>query len=1465
MDATVGHGRRPSEAQIALAQRAANDEEERALLRAHGGMLTAAAQQMRNLPIGEKLRDPANEHGIQHFTRLNSTLNLLFADRWRQDGRTDSDLVGSFLRVLAFIFAAPRTDAQGNLVGIGSVCSGEYCWTSERTAWNHLRQHVPMVANSLLELASHICLGAETGGVGLDLLNLLCYTRATSGWLAGAMGGIPYVTAGAQEAALVALSKLYVSVFRADSQPRSGLRTVIDRLTTYVVSCSENAGTAQQVPAINDATIQWYADNKQRGFMSLDEGARPVRAAHRSSSSSLVLTHAGERKNIQALVQHVWYRDRNLVGPAPPRRVPRAVDRAPSAGASFNGDFHHEQGVESVTAATAAGVRYAPRRPLHQRAPAVPAVVPDAGLRQVGPERLLPPDDPGEERARSRSRSRSNHGRSRSVSRGSSQNGQLRGRLDVPVGGESSVSAEQELAVGAVDHMVREDNMIREDQLVREDLLARGAASAFRGAEDQAPAGLQNPPPFAGMQLPVQNYGVNNLGGPSVGAGFGFVGDGARSRAGSLLTDHVSISEAGGQGDRGARAEHRVGPGRPPQAFREGRSIPLSAVGAHRGNQVPLRRAGSMVSSGFGAASGRAMPAGRVVGRGARPAVGAPRVGLRGSAAGPPRLPVGRPVRSALQELHALAAADYSDGLMRAGRPQSSLANAVAGGARSVVRSAPAARAGSSVVGGGDHPPAPSVMAVDSNGDVRARLPSVIAVDADGVAHARVPPPPVAGDGIRVAGQAAVLSVAMGAPGDEDVRPDPVVGPSPEQNGHVEEVPRRDGGVAVDEDPPRNPEENDRPSSALFGQRMNLEGHAPRRQEPSGRFLPGRSVPPNLVAGARQNARSVRNQHVEGNPFVDPPRREGADRPPPNNGRRMFSEGNASCAIRNGRPPPGGSPGGGSPGGGRPRRSRSRSRNIPNGGSWEMEFDPLVEPAVERYFDLSRLTEAEKTVSLHDLSSRRTAAHEPFKPVKAANPLAYRTIAKLCLGVCGYDIRGNPVTETVVCPPEGSLGDIIGVLSVQEIIRAEVRRLIARGSRPEMSFTLRGISLLALSGYGLHDLRRKLKLPTQLLDSPAGVRVTDLKLLETTLSRAALLMCSNYWPRSVFTLADHALEKLSESIYAVSALAKEAIAGGCELLHSALPELEAAVEDVVKAPLSYGELFVVCAVSHGLSSVMNSAGVPDSEQCRKLASMVNSCNKSKAAFDTRTKASFIVCCAAGMLLAAEQLEANGGLVTNSFFQVSEHDVLLDEVRDVLCNKFAKKPKVSPPPDNAKGRKNGGGGAGAGGGADVSKDTAPGGHGGKGAVAAPTTTAKNQISPHPGRSWLEQCCGQDFSAKESHAAQWCPKDLACFVIDPTRNNDPAVVAALGGCVWDDKTTIRKCPGDPQKCGWEHKEGAKSASAKALIAKINETIKKEGSKMAARTEEWSTRWKAGDFDFAKKTGGGGKGFQQKKTVK
>lgn len=197
--------------------------------------------------------------------------------------------------------------------------------------------------------------------------------------------------------------------------------------------------------------------------------------------------------------------------------------------------------------------------------------------------------------------------------------------------------------------------------------------------------------------------------------------------------------------------------------------------------------------------------------------------------------------------------------------------------------------------------------------------------------------------------------------------------------------------------------------------------------------------------------------------------------------------------------------------------------------------------------------------------------------------------------------------------------------------------------------TLRGISLLALSGYGLQELRRRQKLPMQLLEAPAGIRIPDMKQFEKCLERAAMLISTTFWPRSCFTLPDHTLEKLAETVYSISALAKEATGAGCEVLYSALPELEASVKEVADSAPSYGEIFVLCAVAHALPSVLNQHGLPDSEECRKLKTLVDSCNKSKNAFDTttRSRSSLVVCTAAGMLMASEALEHAGGLVRPS--------------------------------------------------------------------------------------------------------------------------------------------------------------------------------------------------------------------------
>ena len=108
-------------------------------------------------------------------------------------------------------------------------------------------------------------------------------------------------------------------------------------------------------------------------------------------------------------MQEPWFRGRTLAGAAPPRRVHRGEGAAGSVGGSIAEAFGPRQGAESVTAATALGVRYAPRRALHPRPPpVVPEVVaPVAAVPGAG--RLLSPDsdDGGDGRAdRSRSRRR---------------------------------------------------------------------------------------------------------------------------------------------------------------------------------------------------------------------------------------------------------------------------------------------------------------------------------------------------------------------------------------------------------------------------------------------------------------------------------------------------------------------------------------------------------------------------------------------------------------------------------------------------------------------------------------------------------------------------------------------------------------------------------------------------------------------------------------------------------------------------------------------------------------------------------------------------------------------------------------------------------------------------------------------------------------------------------------------------
>ena len=151
----------------------------------------------------------------------------------------------------------------------------------------------------------------------------------------------------------------------------------------------------------------------------------------------------------------------------------------------------------------------------------------------------------------------------------------------------------------------------------------------------------------------------------------------------------------------------------------------------------------------------------------------------------------------------------------------------------------------------------------------------------------------------------------------------------------------------------------------------------------------------------------------------------------------------------------------------------------------------MVGPAVGRFFCLNRSTPAEQLCSVHDLMNRRTAAHDPHKPVRVVNPLAYRVVAKLCLGVCGYDHSGHPVKTQVPMPAEGSLGDLIRVGAIQEMIKAECRKIIGNGARPESSSTLRGMALLALSWVTLlalkEQFRGKFATEVALFDSLRGM------------------------------------------------------------------------------------------------------------------------------------------------------------------------------------------------------------------------------------------------------------------------------------------------------------------------------------------------------------------------------------------
>ena len=49
----------------------------------------------------------------------------------------------------------------------------------------------------------------------------------------------------------------------------------------------------------------------------------------------------------------------------------------------------------------------------------------------------------------------------------------------------------------------------------------------------------------------------------------------------------------------------------------------------------------------------------------------------------------------------------------------------------------------------------------------------------------------------------------------------------------------------------------------------------------------------------------------------------------------------------------------------------------------------------------------------------------------------------------------------------------------------------------------------------------------------------------------------------------------------------------------------------------------------------------------------------------------VLCCAAGMFMAADAIEQTGALVATSFMTLSQNDALLGEIRNVLCNIFPK--------------------------------------------------------------------------------------------------------------------------------------------------------------------------------------------------
>ena len=69
------------------------------------------------------------------------------------------------------------------------------------------------------------------------------------------------------------------------------------------------------------------------------------------------------------------------------------------------------------------------------------------------------------------------------------------------------------------------------------------------------------------------------------------------------------------------------------------------------------------------------------------------------------------------------------------------------------------------------------------------------------------------------------------------------------------------------------------------------------------------------------------------------------------------------------------------------------------------------------------------------------------------NSLAYRKIAKITLGGCGFDPQRQVMKAPVPIPAAGCLGDLVRIGAIQEMIKAECRKIIASGARPETSPT----------------------------------------------------------------------------------------------------------------------------------------------------------------------------------------------------------------------------------------------------------------------------------------------------------------------------------------------------------------------------------------------------------------------------